>query len=65
MNLLEEMDTTIRLLESRIPANPGSLENEKLEKALQRSIASYFRNLDMALDWNALEALYYKLVKQE
>jgi len=60
-----EIDETIRLLENQIPANPGSDKNERIEKRMQRSLAEYFRNIDQALDWNALEQIYYKNVKQE
>lgn len=65
MNLTNEIDETIRLLENQIPANPGAEKNERLEKGMQKSLAEYFRNIDQALDWNALEQIYYKNVKQD
>ena len=65
MNLLAEIDETIKLLENQIPANPASNKNEKIEKGMQRSLARYFRDVDNAIDWNALEQIYYKNVKQE
>jgi protein involved in sex pheromone biosynthesis len=61
----KELEETIQLLESEIPANPASEKNEKLEKRMQKSIAEYFRNVDQAVGWNALEAIYYRNVKQE
>ena len=65
MDIVEELDETIQLLEEAIPANPASKKNERLEKGMQRSLAGYFRDIDQALDWNALEQIYYRNVKQE
>ena len=62
--LLNELDEVIQLFEAKLPANPGSEENLRLVKSLERDMARYFRALDMAIDWNALETLYYKMVKQ-
>lgn len=63
--VLSELDGVLGLLEARLPANPGSEENQKLVKSLEADMQAYFKGLDMAIDWNALEALYYKKVKQE
>ena len=65
MNLLTELDATIKALDDMIPANPSSTKNEKIEKRMKRSLTQYFRNIDQAIDWNALEQLYYRNVKQE
>ena len=65
MKLVDELDETIELLEAQIPANPKADKNEKIEKRMQGSLAQYFRNIDNAIDWNALEAIYYRNVKQE
>jgi len=65
MNLLTELDATIKALDDTIPANPSSTKNEKIEKRMKRSLTQYFRNIDQAIDWNALEQLYYRNVKQE
>jgi predicted unusual protein kinase regulating ubiquinone biosynthesis (AarF/ABC1/UbiB family) len=65
MNLIDEITETINLLESQIPANPASEKNEKLESQMQKSLADYFKNLNDALDWNKLETIYYRNVKQE
>ena len=62
---LDELDETINLLEAQIPANPASENNEAVEKRMQRSLAQYFRSVDQAIDWNALEAIYYRNVKVE
>ena len=62
---LNELDSSLQLLEAKIPASMSNPENEKLAKRLERDMAEYFRQLEMALDFSALEALYYKLVKQE
>jgi len=65
MNLTAELDKTIKMFESEIPANPGSAKNERLESKMERSIAEYFRDLENAIDWDALDQIYYRNVKQE
>jgi len=65
MELIDELDKTIKLLESEIPANPASEKNEKLEKRMERSLSQYFKGLNQAIDLNALEQIYYRNVKQE
>ena len=65
MTYLDELDETINLLEAQIPANPASEKNESVKNRMQRSLAQYFHNIDQAIDWNALEAIYYRNVKQE
>lgn len=65
MNLIAELDETIELLETNIPANPRSKKNERTQNGMQRSLAEYFRNIDQAIDWNTLEVIYYRNVKQE
>ena len=65
MNLVGELDETIKVLEGKIPANPGSEKNERLEKRMEKTLARYFRGLDQAIDLNALEQIYYRNVKQE
>ena len=65
MSLAAELDETIELLEAQIPANPRADKNESIQKRMQRSLAQYFRDIDRAIDWNALEQLYYRNVKQE
>ena len=65
MNLVNELDKTIELLEADIPANPTSKKNERIQNGMQRSIADYFRDIDRAFDWNALEQIYYKHARTE
>jgi len=62
---LSELDSILELLEAKIPANPESPQNQKLARKLERDIAEYFRNLEMAFPYDEIETLYYKLVKQE
>lgn len=62
MTLLEQLDKTIQLLEQQIPASPA--RNANIENALKREMADYFRALDQAIDWNALEQIYYKLARE-
>jgi len=65
MSLIAELDETIELLEAQIPANPTSEKNERIQHGMQKSLAQYFRDIDQAIDWNALEQIYYRNVKQE
>ncbi len=65
IEVIANLDDLINLLEANIPANPASSKNESIEKGLQKSLSEYFRDLDNALDWNRLEQLYYKNVKQD
>jgi len=65
MKLLQELDATIAALDDKIPANPSSQKNEKIEKRMERSLAQYFRGLNDAIDIDALELIYYRNVKQE
>ena len=65
MDLLTELDATIKVLDDTIPANPSSEKNEKIEKRMERSLAQYFRDLNQAIDITALERIYYRNVKQE
>lgn len=61
--LLNEINQTIQLLESKIPANP--LANEKLEAGLLKSLKNYCNLIENALDINEIERIYYRNVKQE
>lgn len=65
MNLIRELDETIKALEDKIPANPNSDKNERLEVRMEKSLAQYFRGIDQAIDLNALEQIYYRNVKTE
>ena len=65
MSLLTELDATIDALDDKIPANPSSHKNEKIQKRMERSLAQYFRGLNDAIDITALEQIYYRNVKQE
>ena len=64
-SILEEINLTIKLLESEIPANPTSERNERLEKRLERSMAEWFTNIERAIDQDALAQIYYANVEQE
>ncbi len=60
--VLAELDQVIALLEARIPANIDSPANQKLAKAMQKDIAEYFRQMEMALP--DLTELYYRNVRE-
>jgi len=61
--LLNELSEAIGLMSKRIPANPQS--HESLEKRLENELVRYFKNLEDAIDINALEQIYYKGVVNE
>ncbi len=62
---LSELDRTISLLEARLPANPDSPQNAKLAREMQKDVAEYFRQIEMALPQAEFERLYYSNVKQD
>ena len=63
--ILQELDQIVRLLEAEIPASLENPANQKVEAGLKRELQRYFRQLDQAIDWGALERIYYKNVKME
>ena len=65
LELKAELDTIIRILEAKLPANISSPENQKLENALKSDMAEYFSALDETLPINEIEMLYYKYVERE
>jgi len=60
---MRELDELIQMVEAKLPAQPESEDNQRLARGLENDLAEYFRQLEMALRWQALEELYYKLVK--
>lgn len=58
--MIEELEGLIQMMEARIPANPRSPENEKHEKRLEREMRRYFRDLEQAFPYEALERIYGK-----
>ena len=65
MILQDELNETIKLLEAEIPANPASSRNEPIARGLQNSLKDYFKRLKNAIDWNEIERIYYRNVKQD
>lgn len=63
--LLNQLSETIKALEEQIPANPASSRNVKLEVGLEKSLSQYFKGLENAVDWNALEKIYNKNIKED
>ena len=62
---VSELNRVIILLEAEVPANIESPKNKKLAAKLERDVAKYFKSLEQAIDYGALENLYYKRVEQE
>lgn len=63
--ILAELDEIINLLEAEIPANPNSLENQRLASRLERELAKYFRSLSDAFPYDQVDQFYYKYVKEQ
>jgi hypothetical protein len=59
--ILKEMDSLIEVVQSQLPANPGSAKAEKLANALEKSMAEYFKGLEQAFPFHRLDELYYRL----
>uniref|UniRef100_A0A6M3M843 Uncharacterized protein n=1 Tax=viral metagenome TaxID=1070528 RepID=A0A6M3M843_9ZZZZ len=60
---MRELDELIRMVEAKLPAQPESEDNQRLAKGLENDIAEYFRQVEMAFPWDAIEQLYYQKVK--
>lgn len=65
MDLLKELDETIRVLEAKIPANPASAANRKLERKLRKEMERYFKSLELAMPTKEIERIYKSYVEVE
>ncbi len=65
MTIETELEETIDLLEARIPANPNTAKNERKAKTMERLMRRYFKALEQAFPYDAIEQLYYKYVKPD
>jgi len=63
--VLDELDDLITLLEAKIPANPASPANQRLQKRLERDLAKYFKSLADAFPYGKLERIYNRYVVKE
>ena len=54
---------TIALLESTLPANPASPENERAAKHVEKQMRDYFKALEGAIPLEQLEMIYYRHVE--
>ena len=63
--LTQEIDHLIGLLEARLPANPRAPENVGKAERLERKVRAYFKALEQAFPYDAIEALYYKHLEVE
>lgn len=63
--LLTELNLAISLLEAKLPASLENPANQRLANGLERDMAEYFRQLEMAMPMADIEAIYYKRVKQD
>ena len=62
--LIQELSKLINLLESRLPANPRAPENVRKAERLERKVKAYFKALEQAFPYDALEILYLRHVKE-
>ncbi|MDD5081762.1 MAG: hypothetical protein PHU08_00170 [Dehalococcoidales bacterium] len=58
MNLLTELDETLKLLEAQIPGSLANPQNAKLERGLEKTVAEYFKRVDDAMP--DLSEIYYR-----
>lgn len=63
--LSQELNSLISLLESRIPANPQSPANARRADRLERKLKGYFKALEQAFPYDAVEVLYNRHVEVE
>ena len=63
--LTQELNSLISLLESRIPANPQSPANVRRADRLERKLKTYFKALEQAFPYDAVEILYNRWVTPE
>ena len=65
LKLQEMLAETIYLLESKLPANPASPENERAARRVEREMRAYFKALEGAIPLEQLEMIYYSHVETE
>ena len=65
IEVIAELDKTIKLLEAEIPASLENPENAKVEKGLKKELAKYFKQVEQAIDWTGLKKIYNKNVKSD
>jgi len=63
--LTQELTNLINLLESRLPANPRAPENVRKAERLERKVKGYFKALEQAFPYDAVEMLYLRHVKED
>ena len=61
--LSQELTSLISLLENRIPANPQSPANVRRADRLAGQLKDYFKALEQAFPYDAVEILYNRWVK--
>lgn len=62
--VLAEIDQILERLQSRLPCNINSPENQRLEKRFRRDLAKHFRSLADAFPYQEIDHLYFKYVKE-
>jgi len=63
--VIAELDQIINLVEAKIPANPASPANQRLQNKLEREFVKYFKSLADAFPYGKLERIYNRYVKEE
>jgi len=64
MTVIAELNQTIQILETTIPANPNSPQNKRLKGKLEKELNKYFDKLEKAFPYSKLSAIYNRYVKE-
>jgi len=62
--VIVELDEILNLLESELPANINSVQNQRLEDKLRKSLTRYFKALENAFPYDRVDEIYYRHVKE-
>lgn len=60
--VLRQINEIVEMVEATIPANPNSVDNEKLARQTEEFLAAYFVAIELAFPYQSLSALYNKHV---
>ena len=64
MTVIAELNQTIQILETTIPANPNSPANLRKRRSLEKELNSYFDKLEKGFPYHLLGRLYGKYAEK-